>query len=217
MENSRRKTIIQPNILVTWLICAIASTAWGQQVPVQDVELQRTLPIDLDADSSEFDRKNNLLKFKGLRIRQGVITIEADTATAAKLDFENTRWEFTDNVVITGTGTKAYCDRAEVLFSDHRISSAIMHGIPVRFSQKSIEDGSLTQGHADVMDYDIETGVIRMSKNAWLSDGKNEVSSDNISYDLVREYIIADSNGNGPVRMKIIPPEDKTLKSGTNE
>ena len=200
-----------PDNLVFAALLMAAMTV-GVEIPAQelpDLEVQKTLPIDLDADSSEFDRKRNVLLFRGLRIRQGAITIEADEATAAKLDFENTLWNFAGSVVISSAAAKAYCDRAEVLFAEHRIENAVMHGLPVRFSQKNAEDGSITQGHADVMDYDVGTGVIRMSQNAWLSDGANEVSGSTISYDLAREYIIADSDEDGPVRMKITPPEDK--------
>jgi lipopolysaccharide transport protein LptA len=63
------------------------------------------------------------------------------------------------------------------------------------------------------MEYDLESGVIRMSKDAWLSDGANEVSGNRIAYDLVSEYIIADSDETGQVRMKISPPQDDRTES----
>jgi lipopolysaccharide export system protein LptA len=47
-----------------------------------------------------------------------------------------------------------------------------------------------------------------MSEDAWLSDGANEVSGNRISYDLISEYIIADSDETGQVRMKINPPQN---------
>ena len=92
----------------------------------------KTLPINLDAESSEFDRKNNKLLFRGLTIKQGMLSIVADEATATRLDFENARWEFFGAVIIIeNAGTTAHCDHAEILFRNHRIRSAVMQGQPV--------------------------------------------------------------------------------------
>ena len=191
------------------ILAMLLPCAWAQ---VPDVTLQKTLPINLDADSSEFDRKNNTLFFRGLHITQGVFSIKADEATVAKLDFENSRWTFTGNVVIESNEAKAYSDRAVVLFQEHHVAKATMHGTPVRFAQANTENDKTTEGRANTMVYDLASGVISMSEDAWLSDGANEVSGNRISYDLVSEYIIADSDETGQVRMKINPPQDSGAK-----
>jgi lipopolysaccharide export system protein LptA len=178
--------------------------AWAQ---LPDIEMQKTLPIALDADSSEFDRKNDKLLFSGLRITQGSLHIEADEAEASRLDFENSQWTFSGNVVIENVGTIAFCDYAEILFRDHLIENAMMSGSPVKFSQNRPEDDSVTRGRANIMEYSLQDGIIRMSEDAWLSDGANEVSGNRITYDLVREFIMADADESGQVRMKITPPE----------
>ena len=207
MANSFHKSLRRiPPIIVVMLL----PFAWAQ---VPDIALQKTLPINLDADSSEFDRKNNILYFRGLHITQGIFSVEADEATVAKLDFENSRWIFIGNVVIESEDAKAYSDRAEVLFQEHHIKNAVMSGDPVRFSQVNLESGKTTEGHANSVEYDLASGVIRMSDDAWLSDGANEVSGDRISYDLISEYIIADSNETGQIRMKINPPQNSNTES----
>ena len=207
MANSFHKS--SRSILLT-ILAVFLPSAWAQ---VPDIALQKTLPINLDADSSEFDRKNNIMFFHHLHITQGVFSIKADEATVAKLDFENSRWTFIGNVIIESKDAKAYSDRAEVLFQEHHIANAIMQGGPARFAQVNPENGKTTEGHANTMEYDLASGVIRMSEDAWLSDGANEVSGSRISYDLVSEYIIADSDDNGPVRMKINPPQNSGAKS----
>jgi lipopolysaccharide export system protein LptA len=208
---------------LTALAFALALTgvgpfAWAQ---APDLALQKTLPIALDADSSEFDRKNDRLLFKGLRITQGSLHIEADEAEANQLDFEKSRWIFSGNVVIENVGTKAYCDYAEIFFLEHQIQNAVMRGQPARFTQirlgDDLETQGETQGRANAMEYDLQSGLISMSKDAWLSDGSNEVSGDRITYDLVREYIIADADESGQVRMKINPPEKKSPGTGAKE
>ena len=201
-----------------WLIAAalfgVAPDTWPQ---APNIALQKTLPIALDADSSELDRKNDKLLFKGLRITQGSLHIEADNAEANKLDFENSRWFFSGNVIIENIGTKAYCDNAEIFFENHRVQNAVMRGEPARFKQIRLEDNLQTQGRAKKMEYDLQSGLISMSEDAWLSDGSNEVSGDRITYDLVKEYIIADADESGQVRMKINPPEKQPPESGAEE
>lgn len=207
MQSSSHKSSTFYFLIIVALLVPVARA----QLP--DISLQETLPINLDAESSEFDRKNNTLSFRGLHITQGIFGIEADEATAARLDFENSRWIFTGNVVIESQDAKAYSDRAEVLFKEHHVKNAVMRGAPVRFAQVSPETGKKTEGHANVMEYDLVSGIISMSEDAWLSDGANEVSGDKISYDLISEYIIADSDGSGPVRMKINPPKNDDTES----
>lgn len=194
-----------------WVLAAAslsaAIAAQAQQVPAIDLELQKTLPITLDADSSEFDRKNDRLKFRGLRITQGALGIQADEAEANRLDFDDSLWVFKGNVVIDSENTRAYGDDAELVFREHRLRSATLRGAPARFEQERIEEDEITQGRAKLMEYDMDSGIIRMADDAWLSDGANEVSGARITYDLTREYILADADESGQVRMKIIPPE----------
>ncbi len=197
------------NLLVISII-SLLGTAVAQEAP--DIALMKTLPIDLDAESSEFDRKKNKLYFSGLTIKQGLLSIKADEATATRLDFEDSRWEFSGTVTIDNAGTIARCEYADILFREHRIRNAVMQGTPVTFEQLRIDEERETEGHADLMEYDIEAGIIRLSGNAWLTDGANEVSGNRISYDLNREYIIADADDDGQVRMKIIPPDDSLPK-----
>jgi lipopolysaccharide transport protein LptA len=195
--------------LTLWAAGALQSP-WAQEAPTIDVEAQKALPIALDADASEFDRKNDKLLFTGLRITQGALHIEADDAEANRLDFQDSQWIFFGNVVIENVGTTARSDYAEIHFQNHQIENAILRGKPAHFRQVSVEDQQVTEGRAKVMDYDLQSGQIRMLEDAWLSDGSNEVTGSRITYDLVREYIIADADESGGVRMKINPPESES-------
>jgi lipopolysaccharide export system protein LptA len=197
------------NLLIIVLATCLG-TATAQELP--DIALMKTLPINLDAKSSEFDRKKNKLFFRDLVITQGPLSIVADEATATRLDFEDAHWEFSGSVVITNAATTARCDYAEVFFHEHQVRSALMRGKPVTFEQLTIDAERQTDGRANVMEYDVDAGIIKMSDDAWLSDSANEVSGNRISYDLNRQYIIADSDDNGQVRMKIIPPENSMPK-----
>ncbi len=193
-------------VIAAMIMACLASTAGAQDnIPALDTKL----PITLDADSSEFDIKNGKLTFTGLRISQGALGIEAEAAEASKLDFEDSVWVFTGNVVIDNAGTQVFCDRAEINFKDHRLMEAVVTGEPARFLQPAGEDSKPKQGRASVMEYDLSSGIIRMVGDAWLSDGSNEISGARISYDIVNDYIIADGE-DGQVSMKIDPPETES-------
>jgi lipopolysaccharide export system protein LptA len=151
------------------VLCAIILAAPGRaQLP--DLATQTALPIDLDAASSEFDRRNNRLVFQHLHIRQGSLSVTANVGEATRLDFENSRWTFKGNVIIDNQGARVFCDDAELLFVGHALRSAKLRGAPARFEQQR-PDAPLTQGRAGAMDYDVVAAIIRLSQDAWLSDG----------------------------------------------
>ncbi len=187
----------------------IANIAWAQPTGLElpDLAISESLPITLDATSSEFDRQNNQLKFEGLRIRQGGLRIEADDAEVTRLDFENSVWTLRGNVVIKSDNTQAWCDEADVQFKNHQLAQAQLRGEPARFEQQRSDSDEVARGRASTIDYDLLGSNIKMSENAWLSDGANEVSGARIAYDLERQYIVADGDENGQVRMKIQPPK----------
>lgn len=183
-------------------ICLVAN-AWAQD---DKLSFDPKLPITLDANSSEFDIRKGKLTFTGLRISQGTLGIEADKAEASKLDFEDSVWVFSENVVINNAGTLIYSERAEINFKEHRLIDAMVTGNPVRFLHPATEDSKPKEGRANEMEYDLTSGIISMVGDAWLSDGSNEISGARISYDITRDYIIANGE-DGQVSMKINPPE----------
>ncbi len=165
---------------------------------------ERALPIELDATWSELDRRNNRLVFRNLNITQGSLSISADEATADPADFEDSTWVFTGNVQIENAGLKAWCDSAEMTFSNNALQKTTLRGKPARFVQPRT-GGNATEGRGDRLEYDLGARVIQMTGNALLSDGSNEITGSNITYDLGREVVTASNNGTGQVRMKFTP------------
>jgi len=56
------------------------------------------------------------------------------------------------------------------------------------------------------MIYDVPSGIVQMTEDAWFSDGSNEIFGSNITYDLEQRHITADSGESGPVKILIEPP-----------
>ena len=105
---------------------------------------------------------------------------------------------------IRNAGLQAYCDKAEMSFSNNALLRTTLRGKPARFVQPR-PGGSSTEGRGDLLEYDLRARTIQMTNNALLSDGTNEITASTIAYDLEREIVTASNNGSGQVRMKITP------------
>lgn len=146
--------------------------------------------------------------FRKLEVRQGTLAVTADEAVASPADFVDSRWTFTGNVVLRSGETEARGSAAELAFKDNVLRNAVLRGSPATFRQPRTDARLPTDGQANVLDYDPVAGRIRMTGNARLTDGPNEVKGDKIDYDLLRQVVSAGSGSGGPVRIRIMPPAD---------
>ena len=164
--------------------------------------------ISLDAQSSELDYKNNNLIFRKVRITQGNMSVAADQAQATGLDFENSRWVFRGNVKITIDQGQLTSDEAEITFVKKLLSKSLVKGNPAAFEQRIAKTGKLAHGRAESIDYDVAKGVVHLSKNAWLSDGQNEIRGESLKYNVLAQSIVAEAAEQGSQRVHIIitPP-----------
>ncbi len=171
------------------------------------------LPISLDADSSEFDRKNNVMVFSGVSISQGSLTIRADQARSTELDFRNAEWVFTGHVIISDADARLESNTATLRFVDHDLRNARIDGRPASFEQSRADLPEPVRGRANVMEYDLEGQMIKMSGNAWLKEGKSEILGEMIAYNIDEQRVLATSNDSGSQRVKITitPDEDQRL------
>ncbi len=169
--------------------------------------------IALDAQSSELDLKSNNMFFRKVRIAQGPMSVTADQgqATQEALKFENSLWVFRGNVKITMENGLLTADEAQIDFIKKLLAKAVAHGKPAEFEQKIEKTGKLAHGHADTIDYDAAKGLVKLTKNAWLSDGQNEVHGESFVYNVLTQSIVADAAEQGSQRVHIIitPPPSK--------
>ena len=166
-------------------------------------------PILLDAQSSELDLKTNNVYFRKVRIAQGADSVTADQGQATRealgqSGFDNSLWIFRGNVKITMEGGQLTADEAQINFAKKLLSKAVAHGKPAEFEQRLEKTGKIAHGHADDIDYDAAKGVVRLSKNAWLSDGQNEVRGESLKYNVIAQSIIADAADQNSQRVHII-------------
>jgi lipopolysaccharide transport protein LptA len=203
------------------LVCGLAASTALAATP-QLPRPSKDQPIELVAASSDFDYKKNTLLFRQLKITQGPLVVEAQSATATGLNFENSDWTLSGQVRITVPDGKLTSSDAKVAFRNNQISSAQVRGAPAEFEQRVQETGQLARGRANSIDYDVQAATVRLDGDAWLTDGTNEIRGSTLVYDIARQRVAANPGGQDPggVRITINPksqskPGDKPTGKST--
>ena len=166
------------------------------------------LPVQLEAaGGSEVDFQTREVILKKVVISQGTLRISADRARATGLNFANSRWNFEGNVHIDAEQRgNLHSDQAVVEFKDNHIDRAIITGKPAEFEQKRAND-QVARGHADEILYDVNDGTVRLTNDAWLSDGQNEISGPVLVYNIREQRVQAaagpDAAASGEQRVHI--------------
>lgn len=165
------------------------------------------LPISLNAESTDYDGKNSMLMFKGLRLTQGNIGIQADEGQASKLDFADSVWQFSGNVIIDVDNGHIECDSADLRFIDHQLRIADIKGSPATFELTRAGSDNTTYAEAGKLRYDLLEGTIEFSENAKIIEGGNQISSSFLIYNIQEQRINAQGDGEGGVKI-IYTPRD---------
>jgi lipopolysaccharide export system protein LptA len=181
------------------------------------LDRDRQAPILLDAQSTSIDLKTNSAVFSKIRISQGAMSITADQGQASQqrssdLYFENNVWNFRGNVKITVEQGQLFSDDAQITFVNSVLSRAVVNGKPASFEQTVAKTGKLAKGNAETIDYDAGKHLVRFLKNAYLSNGDNEIRGQSLKYDVLAQKVIAeaDEQNSQRVRITITPPPSKS-------
>ena len=200
-ENVSDVHIIRPTIALhrsalALLALMVCSPSYGQNSDLR-------LPISLDADSTDYDGKSSMLMFRGLRLTQGSIGIEADEGRASKLDFEDSVWHFAGNVVIDTENGHIESATADLKFAGHQLRLATVTGSPATFEMKRPGSDIVTYAEAGRLEYDFDAGVVEFSDQATITEGGNQISSNYLVYNITEQRINAQSGGEGDPKVRI--------------
>ncbi len=166
--------------------------------------------ITWDAASVDGDFKTHMMHLKDVVITYGSMTVRADKADATATDFKDSRWTFAGNVRINAEPRgNLRSDEAVVEFHDNQLVKATAMGKPAEFDQKRADSNQVARGHANEIVYELTDGTVRLSDDAWLSDGQNEISGPVLVYNLREEHVQATTSpGTGQrVHITIAPHE----------
>jgi lipopolysaccharide transport protein LptA len=144
-----------------------------------------------------------MLVFRGLRLTQGSIGVEADEGRASKLDFQDSVWRFEGNVIIDVDNGHIECDSADLQFLGHELRLATIKGTPASFEITRPDSDDITYAEAGMLEYNLETGIIEFSDEAMFTEGGNQIASSFIAYNITDRRINAQSSGEGDDKVKI--------------
>jgi lipopolysaccharide transport protein LptA len=187
---------------------ALLALALAPQAFVASAPRVQQQTIVLDAAYLEMDLKSNNVIYHKVRISQGNMSVVADQGQGTGLDFDDSHWVFRGNVKINMEQGQLTSDEADLTFAKKLLAKAVVNGKPAEFEQRIAKSGKLARGRADAIDYDVAQGVVHLSKNAWLSDGQNEIRGESLKYNMQAQNIVAESSEQGSQRVHIIitPP-----------
>ena len=164
-----------------------------------------TLPITVEAAGSDFDYKNGRVILRQVVIVQGDTRVSARQATATGLEFENSSWLFEGEVLILAPEGTLASEAASVQFLNNAIQRADVTGTPASFERR--DETRTVNGRASRIDYDLAAGTVRLTGEAWISDGENEIVGSALVYSISQQRVLAEAaeQGGQPVRIKIQP------------
>ena len=202
----QRETLVR--LTAALLLSPVAATA-------QITDLR--LPISLDADSTAYDGKNSMLMFRGLRMTQGTIGIEADEGRASNLNFEDSVWQFAGNVVIDVENGHIECDTADLQFKDHQLTIATIAGSPATFELTRPGSETTTYAEAAKLRYDLLAGTVEFSGDAIITEGGNQIASVYLIYNITQQRINAQGSpgDDGKVRITYTPKDEAGQQQDT--
>jgi len=194
-------------LLGGWLtIVAPAPQAEPQRDAVAASEAPQP-PIVVEAAYSHVDYKTNTVLLRDVVVSQGDTRVTAARAHGMGVGFDSSEWTFEGAVhmVLQPRGT-LNADQAVVQFRNGRITQATATGKPARFQQQPSESHRATYGSADEIHYDAANDSVRLSGDAWVSDGRGvEISGPVVLYNILDEHLQATSPVKGRVHITVTP------------
>ncbi len=133
---------------------------------------------------------------------QKPITVDARTQS---MDGKNKVTRFKDNVLITQGSLTIEADEVEVNAKQGAgKETMIARGKPARYSQ-TMDDGSKVIAQANELRYEVNKRTISMRGNARIKQNSSMVSGDSITYDMMKEQLLATSGeGNDDSRVTTV-------------
>jgi lipopolysaccharide transport protein LptA len=191
-----------PEIARACAACTILCCCAAVAAPTEKLQPlprpSRTQPIDLVADSSDVDYKNNTLLFRNVTVTQGPLRAEAKQATSNGLNFDNSDWTLTGDVKITSQDGKLTSNDAKLTFRDNEIARAVVRGTPAEFEQRMQDSQQMARGRASTIDFDFKANTVTLTGEAWLSDGDNTIRGDVLVYDVDKQRVAANPGSPQP-------------------
>ena len=164
--------------------------------PAKALLINPQQPYQFDAASCDSNYKTHATVCRSIVLSQGNTRVRADHAQFTCMNCQDSRWTLQGNVRIEAQPSgNLRSDQATVEVRDNRIVRATVTGSPAEFEQQRADNLGTAKGHADQIVYDVDGGTVLLTNDAWLSDGRNEMSGPSISYNIREQKVQATSPG----------------------
>lgn len=168
------------------------------------------------ADVLNSDFRNDTLDISGnVRVTQGASSIEAQTAKARNVRAETQKWTFENDVRIRTAEADLQSNLATAAVVNGQIANARVEGSPARFQQIGSTTNRDVRGRAGVIEYDFDTGVVKLTNQVWFSNGKDEFRGDVVIYNVRDERVQINPGGSSNRVRGIIRPNQSKAQGGS--
>jgi len=142
-----------------------------------------------------------------------VMALESDRQKSLEVSANSTNGTLGDGITtLIGSvdirqGTlRIKADEAEVKKVDGRVNSVTFRGQPA-FLEQEIEEQGLVQATANVIDYQVASGLVTLTGNADVKHPQYQISGELLIYDLNVQHFqgSSDENGNGRIHILLDP------------
>lgn len=161
------------------------------------------------------------LLFLGLLfLSMPLMALESDRQQALEVNADSTDGTLGDGIttlrgdVDIRQGTlHITADEAEVNKVDGRVSSVTFRGKPA-FLEQEIEEQGLVQATANVIEYQVASGLVTLTGSADVKHPQYQISGELLTYDLNVQHFkgSGDGNGNGRIHIRLDP---EVINKGT--
>ena len=107
------------------------------------------------------------------------------------------------NVVMTQGSIHITADKVTVTKQDNGTDHVLATGTPVTFQQQREGEQELARGRALRVEYDMDSDIVKLYDQAQLTQGKDKLVNDRITYDKTKEVMWAGASQEGKQRVRI--------------
>jgi lipopolysaccharide export system protein LptA len=157
-----------------------------------------------------------------LLISPGLMALESDRQKPLEVNANSTDGTLGDgittlrgNVDIRQGSLHITADEAEVNKMDGHVTTVTFRGQPA-FLEQEIEEQGLVQATANVIEYQVASGLVTLKGNADVKHPQYQISGDLLTYDLNIQHFKGSSDGNGNGRIHIRLDPEVINKDGVN-
>jgi len=176
-----------------WMaLCCVALLSAGATA----AQIRADDEITIEGENLRIDYGRSTLQMSNviMKNRDGTMLIRAQEAKSrgVELSARDMQLEFSGNVHIEVDGAILDSATATVTVKNNRLETAHAVGTPAQFSHLLKGATQRSQGRARNIDYDAARSQLRLSGAVWYSDGRNDINTSTLNYNMSDRSI--DSN-----------------------